>query len=94
VQAYRYQSYRSGKTCGIVLGEGSTEADKGGGHVKLILDETVLGGASRKHVTLHRQDGSTDRLSLSRSDSGAAVELKLDRHECAVMQMQENSVGP
>jgi hypothetical protein len=62
--------------------------------VKLILDETVLGGASRKHVTLHRQDGSTDRLSLSRSDSGAAVELKLDRHECAVMQMQENSVGP
>jgi hypothetical protein len=75
-----------------VLGEGSTEPGKGGGHVRLILDETILGNASRKFVTLHRQDGSTQQIPLTRSDSGAAVELELDRHECAVIQMQERSV--
>jgi hypothetical protein len=86
VHACRYESYQSAETCSIVLGEGSTEPGKGGGHVRLILDEAVLGDASRKHVVLHRQDGSTQQIPLTWSGSGAAVELELDRHECAVIQ--------
>lgn len=84
VHAYRYQS--AGKST-IVLGEGNPEAHGGGGRVRLNLDDSIMDGLLHKSAILHRQDGSTHEIPLEHSDSGAAVELLLDRWECAVIEL-------
>lgn len=51
----------------------------------------VVGKAVPERATCYRQDGSVHELPLERSSSGLAVELSLDRWECAVVRMEAAS---
>ncbi len=84
VQACRYQAANAG---GIVLGECSPDETRGGGRVRLTLDESALGDPVRTQAILHHQDGSAHELPLKHNGSSAVAEFALGRRECAVVQI-------
>ncbi len=78
--------YDVGATLGLILGEGSRKAG-GGGAVKVSLDARALGEKAVGDVMLHREDGSTQRLSPHRRSGGLDLELDLGRWEAAVLEI-------
>jgi hypothetical protein len=72
---------------GIVLGETSRKAEKGGGRVKLELDLGRYGKAGRPAVRVHREDGSVRDVKAAGAAGALRVSVDLKKWECAVVEI-------
>lgn len=80
--------YGAGERLGIVLGETSRHADKGGGAVSLLLDGERYGLPGKRTVRLHRENGSVEEITPAQKGGLLRIETSLEKWECAVLEVE------
>lgn len=72
---------------GIVVGETSRKAEKGGGRVRLELDLERYGRSGRQAIRVHHEDGSVRDVRAAGAAGALRVSVDLKKWECAVVEI-------
>ena len=80
--------YDAGDRLGIVLGETSQRADKGGGKARLELDLGRYGRSGKQTVRVYREDGSVKDARTTTKSGVLRIDAPLKKWECAVIEVR------